>query len=133
MNSKSKQHSAHSHGKADYIGIFGSVLCLVHCLVTPVIALGSTFTIHQHSAGGLSFDYFFILINGIAVYYATREHQVVLLRLVLWGSFALFTVSLLLETYNPVFQFLGYIGSALLILGHGYNLFYCRPWIWSKN
>lgn len=133
MKSQPNPHNAHTHGKADYIGIVGSVLCLIHCLVTPAIALGTTLTSHVHTAGGLSFDYFFILINGIAVYYATREHRIPMLRLALWASFALFAVSLLLETYNPVFQFLGYVGSALLILGHGYNLFYCRPWIWGRN
>ena len=121
----------HSHGRADYVGIAGSVLCLVHCLVTPALALGSTFTVNSHAAPGL--DYLFILVNGLAVYFATREHKVLPLSLVLWGASGLFAVSLLLEDTVPVFRLGGYLGSVLLIGGHVYNLIYCKPWALGKQ
>lgn len=129
MKTDSTVPTPHSHGKADYMGIAGSILCLIHCLVTPALALGSSLSVHSHAAGGVfNFDYLFILVNGIAVYFATREHRIPALRLFLWGSWLLFSVSLLLENSHPIFTILGYVGSALLIAGHGYNLIYCRPW-----
>ena len=129
MKTDSTVPTPHSHGKADYMGIAGSILCLIHCLVTPALALGSSLSVHSHAVGGVfNFDYLFILVNGIAVYFATREHRIPALRIFLWSSWLLFSVSLLLENSHPFFQIMGYVGSALLIAGHGYNLIYCRPW-----
>lgn len=125
MKPKTSLSTPHTHGKADYIGVAGSVLCLVHCLITPVLALGSSLSIDHNEAGGW-LDYLFILVNGLAVFFATREHRSPALRLFLWGSFALFSVSLLLEHEFAGFKILGYVGSGLLILGHLYNLIYCR-------
>ncbi|MCF0071828.1 MerC domain-containing protein [Dyadobacter sp. CY261] len=119
--------AVHSHGKADYIGILGSVLCIVHCLLVPALAFGSTVAGHGHAHIGLvSLDYLFILINGVAVYYATREHQSMGVRVLLWGALAIFSVSLILEGRHQAFTWLGYIGSGLLIIGHLINLYICQ-------
>jgi hypothetical protein len=118
----------HSHGKADYIGILGSALCIVHCLLVPALAFGTTTIAHDHHAhtGLLSLDYFFIVINGAAVYFATKEHKSLPLRILLWSALSIFAVSLLLENVNPIFTVLGYIGSGLLIAGHLTNLYICQ-------
>ncbi|MCF2491156.1 MerC domain-containing protein [Dyadobacter sp. CY347] len=116
----------HSHSKADYIGILGSVLCIVHCLLMPALAFGTTMTAHHDHAGLISLDYLFILINGVAVYFATKNHKSVAVRTILWGSLALFSVSLIFEAAHPVFTWLGYIGSGLLIIGHLINLYICQ-------
>ncbi|MCF2444385.1 MerC domain-containing protein [Dyadobacter sp. CY345] len=118
---------SHTHNKADYIGILGSVLCIVHCIAMPVLALGSTFG-HDHHAhiGFISLDYLFILINAVAVYFATRGHKKSFVNLFLWVALAIFAVSLIFEERNIVFQWLGYLGSALLITGHLINLYICQ-------
>lgn len=119
--------NTHAHGKADYIGIVGSVLCIVHCMLVPALAFGSTFAHNHHANAGLiSLDYFFILINGIAVYYATRDHKSLPLRLLLWGALSIFSVSLILENHSHVFSWLGYVGSGLLIAGHMLNIYICQ-------
>jgi hypothetical protein len=118
--------ASHSHGKADYIGILGSVLCIIHCLLMPALAFGSSYASHHEHAGMLSLDYFFILINGIAVYYATRNHKSIPVRIILWGALVLFSTSLILEGKHIVFAWLGYAGSALLIIGHLLNLYICQ-------
>jgi len=121
-----KMKATHLHSKADYIGILGSVLCIIHCLLVPALAFGSTaFHKHEH-AGLISLDYFFILINGIAVYYATREHKSLVIRTLLWGALLIFSVSLIFEGKNQIFTWLGYIGSALLIIGHLLNIYICQ-------
>ncbi|MDQ6478883.1 MerC domain-containing protein [Dyadobacter sp. LHD-138] len=118
---------SHSHNKADYVGILGSLLCIVHCLAMPVLALGSAFG-HDHHlhVGFLSLDYLFILINAAAVYFATRNHRSVFVNVLLWSALVLFAVSLIFEERNAVFQWLGYLGSALLITGHLINLYICQ-------
>jgi len=119
--------ATHSHGKADYFGILGSVLCIIHCLIMPALAFSSTFLQKFHTHEGLlSLDYLFIIVNGIAVYYATRDHKSLPVRILLWGALSLFSVSLILESYNPVFIWLSYAGSALLIIGHLINIYICQ-------
>lgn len=120
--------ATNSHGKADLIGILGSVLCIVHCLLVPALAFGSATVAHNHHShiGLLSLDYVFIVINGIAVYYATKHHKSLPLRILLWGALFVFSVSLIFEGFHPVFSSLGYIGSALLIAGHLINIYICQ-------
>jgi hypothetical protein len=116
-----------ANGKADYIGIAGSVLCILHCLIVPTLAFSSTLA-HSHHADSslISLDYFFILVNGIAVFYATRDHKSLPLRIFLWGALSLFAVSLIFEHQYQVFTWLGYIGSGLLIVGHLANIYICQ-------
>jgi uncharacterized membrane protein YvlD (DUF360 family) len=129
MKTNSSLPTEHFHRKADFMGIAGSILCLIHCLITPALAMGGSLTAHNHTIGGLiDLDYFFIIINGIAVYFATREHRIPALRMFLWGAFLLFSVSLILENEFAAFKALGYLGSGLLIAGHVYNVLFCRPW-----
>jgi len=118
--------TTHSHSKADYIGILGSVLCIVHCLLVPALAFGTTLSSHHDHAGLISLDYLFILVNGVAVFFATREHKSVPVRVLLWGALAIFSVSLIFEAKHPVFTYLGYAGSGLLIIGHLLNLYICQ-------
>ena len=117
----------HSHNKADYVGILGSVLCIIHCVAMPALAVSTTFTHNHHMhMGFISLDYFFILINGIAVYFATRNHKSFLLRIFLWSALLIFAVSLIFEGCHDLFQWLGYLGSVLLIAGHFINLYICQ-------
>jgi RsiW-degrading membrane proteinase PrsW (M82 family) len=92
----------------------------------PALAFGTTLTSHHQHAGFISLDYLFILINGIAVFYATRNHKSVLVRSILWGALALFSVSLIFEAKHSVFTWLGYAGSVALIIGHLLNLYICQ-------
>ncbi|MCF0058349.1 MerC domain-containing protein [Dyadobacter sp. CY356] len=117
----------HSHNKADYIGILGSVLCIIHCIAVPALAMGTAFTDNHHTyIGFISLDYIFILINGIAVYFATKDHKSILLKMLLWGALLIFAVSLIFEGRHYIFHWLGYIGSILLIAGHFINLYICQ-------
>ncbi|GAB2601555.1 MerC domain-containing protein [Spirosoma areae] len=109
--------------KADYIGITGSMLCIIHCLLTPILLLTSS--VLQNSTlriGFLSLDYVFIGVNIIAVYFATRHYAPPLIRKSLWGFLGLFTVALLLEDTAPVFEYLAYTASAGLVVSHLMNI-----------
>lgn len=109
--------------KADYIGITGSVLCIIHCLITPVLLLTSS--LFQNSAlrvGYLSLDYVFIGVNVIAVYFATRHYAPPAIKRSLWGFLAMFSVALLLEDTAPIFEYIAYLASAGLVITHLLNI-----------
>ena len=109
--------------KADYIGITGSVLCIIHCLITPILLLTSS--VFQNSTlrvGYLSLDYVFIGVNIVAVYFATRHYAAPAIKRGLWGFLALFTVALLLEDVAPFFEYLAYAASAGLVITHLINI-----------
>lgn len=115
------------HGNADYVGITGSVLCIIHCIITPVLAVSSSVFLKDTLVEGMHLlGYVFILVNGLAVYYATRHTHSVRLNQFLWGAFALFSISIVLEEISEAFHYLSYLGSFLLIVGHGLNLYLCR-------
>ncbi|GAB3950421.1 hypothetical protein GCM10028805_28420 [Spirosoma harenae] len=109
--------------KADYIGITGSVLCIIHCLITPILLLTSS--VLQNSTlrvGYLSLDYVFIVVNFIAVYFATRHYALPVIKRSLWGFLTLFSVALLLEETAPIFEYIAYMASAGLVVSHLLNI-----------
>ena len=110
--------------KADYIGIMGSVLCIIHCMAAPVMVMTAGFLRNDTTlrTGFLGLDYVFIAINIAAVYFATRHHTSTAIRAALWGFLSLFAVSLLLETASPLFDYTAYFASAGLVITHLINL-----------
>ncbi len=109
--------------KADYIGITGSVLCIIHCVVTPLLLMTTSLLHDEHlRVGFLSLDYLFIGVNIVAVYFATRQALSLLVRRALWGFLTLFTVALLLEDVSEIFQLMGYVASAGLVMTHLINI-----------
>ncbi|GAB4026842.1 MerC domain-containing protein [Spirosoma koreense] len=109
--------------KADYIGITGSVLCIIHCLITPVLLMTSAlFQNEQLRVGYLSLDYIFIGVNIVAVYFATRHYAPLAIKRSLWGFLGLFTIALLLEDVAPAFEYLAYAASAGLVITHLFNI-----------
>ena len=110
--------------KADYIGITGSVLCIIHCLITPILLVASNL-MTQRSAlriGFLSLDYVFIGVNIMAVYFATRHFAVPAVRVALWSFLTVFAVAIILEDVNPAFEYLGYAASVGLVATHLINI-----------
>jgi hypothetical protein len=109
--------------KADYIGITGSVLCVIHCLVTPLLLMTSTLlTDHTLRIGYLSLDYVFIAVNCVAVYFATRHHATLAIKRSLWGFLALFAVAIILEDVSDLFEYAGYAASLGLVVTHLINI-----------
>jgi hypothetical protein len=110
--------------KADYVGITGSLLCLVHCIATPMLLMSSRLlqTNDHIRVGYLSLDYVFIAVNIAAVYFATRHYASAAVRRSLWGFLCLFTASVLLEDVNEVFEYISYVASAGLMLTHLVNI-----------
>jgi hypothetical protein len=109
--------------KADYIGITGSVLCIIHCLITPILLISSSLLADRTlRIGFLSLDYVFIGVNIVAVYLATRRASQRFVKVGLWTFLGLFAGALLLEDVHEAFEYLAYFASAGLIGLHLLNL-----------
>ncbi|PRY29125.1 MerC mercury resistance protein [Spirosoma oryzae] len=115
-----------SRHRADYVGITGSVLCIIHCLITPVLVMTSALLNYESlRIGFLSLDYLFIVINVIAVWSASQRATSPI-RWALWGFLALFALGLLLEDYSEWFEYMAYAASAGLVGTHLLNIRQCR-------
>lgn len=115
-------NSVRIKSKADYIGILGSIGCIIHCLITPILVMTSTLLQHDSlRAGFLSLDYLFIFINIIAVWSASR-HTLRPLAVALWAFLALFATGLLLEELDARFEYLAYAASLGLVGTHLINI-----------
>ncbi len=109
--------------KADYIGITGSVLCIIHCMITPILLMSTALLQDEHLRFGyLSLDYIFIGVNIVAVYFATRHYAPPVIKKALWSFLCLFAVAIILEDVSPVFEYLGYAASAGLVVTHLINI-----------
>ncbi|WP_080240422.1 MerC domain-containing protein [Spirosoma rigui] len=115
-------NSLRVQAKADYLGILGSIGCIIHCLITPVLVMTSTLLRNDSlRTGFLSLDYLFIAINIMAVWSASRHTSRRLARS-LWLCLTLFTIGLLLEKLDARFAYLAYAASLGLVVTHVLNI-----------
>lgn len=112
----------------DGFGIINSVICLVHCLAMPVlIALGAGFLEHP------SITWAFIVLAFIAVRSAVRSRNNALVAMVLGIGWALFAAGLALEGISEQMEFLAYMGSGILIIGHILNWAAIKPFQYTPH
>ncbi|RZJ93118.1 MAG: MerC domain-containing protein [Hymenobacter sp.] len=111
-----------SRHRADYVGITGSVLCIIHCLATPVLIMTSALLNYESlRVGVLGLDYLFIGVNILAVWSAS-QHTTNRIRWALRGFLALFAGSLLLEDRSELFEYTAYAASVGLVVVHLFNI-----------
>ena len=118
---------------ADQIGISGSAICLVHCILTSGIMILSTTASHLHCGHHHSheldlwgfIDLSMIFISGIAVYFASKKAHAPILKNLMWFSYLIYaiTMSSKFAGFEPVWlTIISYLASFLLIGAHLYNL-----------
>ncbi len=106
--------------KADWVGILGSVGCIIHCLIMPVLlSSAASFTAHAEYRW---LDYVFLTVAAVAVWFSARKASSVMVRILLILAWAIFAGSIIWEESIPFASILMYIGSVLLIIGHVLNL-----------
>lgn len=120
MDFKNRKHTP------DWIGITSSGLCLVPCLVLPVlIFLPFGFTIP-----GLEYwdhlDYVFLISSFMACYFTSRRCTTKYMVALLWSFFGLLALSILLLKFSDIFEYTMYLASTGLIISHSANIKYCK-------
>lgn len=107
--------------RSDLVGIGSATLCVAHCLLTPIL-------ISMAAAYGWwpGLSYLFVLVSFYAAF-ETSQHSVGSPWLsLIWISFTLLFVSVLFEDGYAWLEIIGYLASAGLILGHLFNIRYCK-------
>lgn len=102
----------------DWLGISAAVLCLIHCLLFPVLMIIPLGLEHEHDA---YIDAAFLLIGAVVVYRVTANMESQKLKYTFWAAIGLIAVSVLLDMLFHIHSPLIYIGAALLITAHIIN------------
>ena len=117
----------------DFIGALASSLCLVHCLLTPVLFIVKACTSSAPCCADAPIwwqiiDYVFIIISFAAIFYATKNSTVKWIQFALWSNWLLLLILIVSESLGLGLFAKSYIYiPALAIVGlHFYNLKYCQ-------
>ena len=117
--------------KPDTIGAIVSTLCVVLCLLTPLLFVAQSYTAtHSHEAPfwWKNLDYLFILISVIAVYESTKKSTNKLIKAGLWMSWIMLFLLILNEklVWIELDEIITYCVALTLSMLHIYNLNYCQ-------
>ena len=86
--------------KSDTIGALASTLCVIHCLMTPLLFAVQSYTAVQHEAVPLwwkNLDFLFVTVSVFAVYLSTKNSSNTLVKYALWISWLSLFVLILNE------------------------------------
>lgn len=112
---------------ADYIGISGAFLCLLHCLALPLLMMANAVLAQVFAqVSWLINDYTFAGLALVAVFFSAKQAHSVQIRQWMWGSALFFALMVLLADQHEVFEWASYAGSIGLISAHTANLRQCR-------
>ena len=111
---------------SDYIGIFSAFLCLIHCLVGPIV-MGAATHAHDHMHEGSIFlhpywDYVFLMIGFVAVWFSAKHTTIRSRKLLLWLAFACLAGSIFMEEHAEMLHYAVYASSLFLIVAHSTNI-----------
>lgn len=113
---------------ADYLGMSGSFLCLLHCIAPQLLMLGSFGLGLSTFFESESWNLFFWATCLWAVWSAGKRSVFVGMQISLWVAFGIFTFGLGYELLSGSHHFISYIGSVSLIVAHSFNLFKQNQW-----
>jgi hypothetical protein len=100
----------------DAVGISAAVLCLVHCIVFPLLMIIPLGISHNPYI-----DMAFLAIGAVVVFRVTQKITSRWLKLLFWTSLILIFISVLTDLIFEVHIPLIYAGAAGLITGHLIN------------
>lgn len=100
----------------DIIGISSATLCLIHCLVFPLLAI-----IPFGFSDNIWIDTFFACISMFVVSKILRSNATKKIKWILGISVIFIIISVVIETFFKVNSGLLYIGGLGMIVGHFLN------------
>jgi peptidoglycan biosynthesis protein MviN/MurJ (putative lipid II flippase) len=126
----------------DYIGIFASIICLIHCLALPLIL--PSINLFTATTNKSTHDFFHFILFPILLLMATAaiikgiklHKNLYPLCFACFGIFILGTTlfdELVFENYKNITLYFNTTGSMLLIVAHSLNLFFTYKVKNSKN
>lgn len=100
----------------DAIGISAAVLCLIHCIVFPLLLIIPLGISHNPYI-----DLAFLIIGTLVVFRITKQVKNPWLNVLFWGSIVLIAVSVMADFIFEVHLPLIYVGATGLITAHLIN------------
>lgn len=100
----------------DAVGISAAALCLIHCIVFPLLMIIPLGISHNPYI-----DLAFLIIGAVVVYRITRNMDSKWLRFLFWASIILISVSVLADLIFEIHIPLIYAGAVGLITCHIIN------------
>lgn len=117
---------------SDYLGLSGSFLCLIHCIAPQLLFLGSMGIGFSTFFSGTAWHLFFWITCLVAAWQSSRITSISMVKVGLWFSLMLFSVGIFIDLILEIENVVSYVGSVLLVLTHGYNLFGSRKLVRSQ-
>lgn len=117
--------------KPDTIGVVASSLCLLHCLLTPVLFIAQAQIINHEASAPIwwkMLDYIFLIISFFAIYRSSKSTSKRWIKLALWFAWLCLCFIILNEklAWFAIPEYAIYIPSIGLIFLHLYNQKYCQ-------
>ncbi|SMC35083.1 MerC domain-containing protein [Chryseobacterium sp. YR221] len=100
----------------DAVGISAAVLCLIHCIVFPLLMIIPLGISHNPYI-----DLAFLIIGALVVFRIMRQITNRRLKFLFWASILLISISVLADFIFEIHIPLIYVGAAGLITGHIIN------------
>ena len=117
--------------KPDSIGAIASMLCVVHCLLTPLIFIAHSCCKEGCDAAPTwwkSIDFIFLTISFISIYQSTKTTTQDAMKPILWSLWSLLAFLIINEKIDllEIPETISYIIAIALAFFHIYNLRYCQ-------
>ncbi len=119
------------NSKSDFFGAMASSLCMLHCLITPVLFAAQATSLNCSNIGPSwwkAIDYVFLVIALLAIVYTAKSTVSKWISSALYTTWATMTFLILNESFHLVNipHTIIYIPAIILISLHIYNRWYCR-------
>lgn len=102
---------------ADWLGILSASLCIVHCLILPLVLVAGMVSKGSHPEWAW-LDYIFIILAWVGVYGASRHHGASNINRALWANVLVFSLSLLLHEHFGWALYVSLTSSLFMIVLH---------------
>ena len=118
--------------KSDYLGAVASMLCIIHCLATPILFVVQSCTINSCCEGGplwwSAIDYLFIGITLFAVIQSSRNTSKPFMKYALFGTWIILSFLMINEkmAWLSIAGLWKYLAAAAMVSVHVYNLKFCQ-------
>jgi len=117
--------------KPDNIGALTSTLCMIHCVVTPLLFIAQSNLLSASAKAPLwwsNLDYFFLTISFFAIYRSTQTTSSKWIATSLWIAWSVMFLSITNEKIELLHlgESITFISGSLLAALHIYNLSYCQ-------
>lgn len=109
--------------KSDWLGISAAGLCLIHCMVFPIIVLAGGAINEEFHDKWHFLDFIFLAIGFIAVRYSSRSTHYTWIKWMMWITYITLSLALIFRESLYWLEYLSYAASLGLITVHIINIY----------